>query len=403
MGMHRGVIMQTVEQNRRAASMFESKNADDRILACCLMLKEEGNKVTLLTNDMNLANKGMINQVRCGDAENIVSVLSDSEEVRVEQQEEGPDEKKICSELIMQGENTTRDLLEVVLKKEFLLAYGEKLWEKMVSIKPKPSRPHWSLNNLFTLFSKHHIAVFGLAFPRNGHELKQRLEAVKDKLRTRVKGVKQVKMVLEEMERLFEVIKERDNYEGIVDICTDMLDGISSQLDSYETVAAGNKKKRILVEDVSDGQDSVQELFQNVWEIIACFTRGFANSMSVPNSLPSIEPDIKFQSMADATRNLPTFFSSVSTLQEAMLQVVATYGKGRQLLEFYNLLTQFRANLELDQSYWPTVEQAVTLAQLEMFMTKEQNQVVVRGGLDQISDFRQILIRCISGGDGQMM
>ena len=118
----------------------------------------------------------------------------------------------------------------------------------------------------------------------------------------------------------------------------------------------------------------------------------------MPNSLPKFEPDIQFQFQTDATR----FFSTVSTLQEAMLQVVATKGSGPQLLTFHNLLTQFRTNLELDQSYWPPLDETVTLTQLEMFVTKEQNQEVVRGGLDQISDFRQILIRCISG-EGQDM
>ena len=391
------IVTQTAEHSKRAAARFESKNADDRILACCLMLKEEGNKVTLLTNDMNLANKGMINQVECGDAENIISVLS-GEEKLVVQQEDGPNERKICSELVMQAENTARDLLEVVLKKEFLLAYGEKLWEKMVSIKPKPSRPHWSLANLFTLFSKHHIAVFGLAFPRNGHQLKQRLQMVKEKLRNRMWKVKEVKIVLAEISGLFEVIKERDNFEGIVDICTDKLSDISSQLENYETIAAGQGKKKILDQSVDNGHQSVQQLFQNVWEIIACFTRGFATAMSVVNSLPKFEPDIQFQSVADATRNLPTFFSTVSVLQEAMLGVVTNSGSEPKLIKFHNLLTQFRANLELDQSYWPAFEQAVTTTHLEIFLTNEQNQEVVMGGLDQISEFRQILIKCISGG-----
>ena len=43
----------------------------------------------------------------------------------------------------------------------------------------------------------------------------------------------EVKVVLSEMAGLFEVIKDRDNYEGIVDICMDKLSDISSQLDSY--------------------------------------------------------------------------------------------------------------------------------------------------------------------------
>ena len=60
-GGHPGVLTQTAEQSKRLASRFESKSADDRILAWCLLLKEDGKKVTLLTNDINLAIKGLIN------------------------------------------------------------------------------------------------------------------------------------------------------------------------------------------------------------------------------------------------------------------------------------------------------------------------------------------------------
>jgi len=401
---HPGVVAQTLEQGRKASSLIQSNSADDRILACCLLLRDEGSQITLLTNDINLANKGMINGVKCGDSENIVSVLSGEEEGFVQQDlSQGPNEGKICSELIMQGENTTRDLLETVLRQEFILAYGEKLWEKIVSVKPKPCRPYWSLPNLFTMFSKHHIAVFGLVFPRNGQELKMRLEAVKGKLRNRVWKVLEVKVVLSEIANLFDIIKARDSYEGIVDICSDKLSDICSQLENYETVAAGDQIKKVLDDGVDDGQEIVKQIFQNVWEIIASFTRGFATALSVPNSLPKFEPDIQFKSCADATRNLSGFFSVVSSLQETMVQVVASQGmQGSHLLQFYNLLTQFRANLEMDQSYWPPLGRAVTFIQLEMFLTREQNQDVVRGGLEQISDFRQILIKCISGDSHDM-
>ena len=91
------------------------------------MFMEMGKQVTLVTNEVNLANKGMINCVQCGDSENIVRVINGVEEggVAGERQEQEPDEGKICRELIMQGKNTTRDLLETVLR---MMAYGDKLW-----------------------------------------------------------------------------------------------------------------------------------------------------------------------------------------------------------------------------------------------------------------------------------
>ena len=126
---HPGVMTQTIKQSRKAATQFQFSCADDRILACCLLFMEVDKQVTLVTNEVNLANKGMINGMQCGDSEDIVRVINGVEEggVAGERQRQGPDEGKICSELIMQGENTTRDLLETVLRKEFLLAYGDKL------------------------------------------------------------------------------------------------------------------------------------------------------------------------------------------------------------------------------------------------------------------------------------
>ena len=103
------------------------------------------------------------------------------------------------------------------------------------------------------------MAVFGLAFPRNGQQLKMRLETVKEKLRNRAWRVLEVKVVLSEMAGLFEVIKHRDNYAGIVYICMDKLSDISSQLENYAMVAAGNQKIKIL-EDGDDGQEIVQQV-----------------------------------------------------------------------------------------------------------------------------------------------
>ena len=65
-----------------------------------------------------------------------------------------------------------------------------------------------------------------------------------------------MKVVLSEMAGLFEVIKDRDDYEGIVDICVDKLSDISSQLENYAMVAAGNQKIKIL-EDGDDCQEIV--------------------------------------------------------------------------------------------------------------------------------------------------
>jgi len=391
--------VQTAEESRDASRKFESKTTEDKILATCLQFKEKYKLVTLLTNDNNLVSKASRNEIPCADVD---TVTSQGGEGSKEIFDENLSERKKYGELVLQGKNTTRDLLETVLRKEFMLKYGEKTWEKMLSIKPKPSRPYWSLSNLLSMYQKHHVSVFGLVFPNAGHGLKSCLVSLKEKIKKTSWDPKDVKDVLGEMSNLIEVIKARDSYEGIVDICSDKISDITSQLEDYMKVSKSISNK-LVVNNVVGEKESVQELFQSVWEIIACFTRGFATALSIHNTMPKFEPDIQFQSESYASRNLPTFFTLVSSLQEAMLNVVSAGGTGHQLHTFHSLLTQFRTNLELDQSYWPPFDKVITPPQLEKFLTDEGNEHIVRGGLEQISEFRQLLIKCISRNDHQAL
>ena len=184
-------------------------------------------------------------------------------------------------------------------------------------------------------------------------------------------------------------------------------DSVDRELDVNYHGAGSNSsstfEEKICDSSLSLDQSTVQELFQSVWEIIACFTRGFATALSIHNTMPKFEPDIQFQSESYASRNLPTFFTLVSSLQEAMLNVVSAGGSGHHLHTFHSLLTQFRTNLELDQSYWPPFDKVITPPQLEKFLTDEDNEHIVRGGLEQISEFRQLLIRCISRNEHQAL
>ena len=391
--------VQTAEESRYASSKFESKTADDKILAACLQFKEKNKLVTLLTNDSNLVKKATQNGISCADVD---TVTSHGSEGSLEKFDESLSERKKYSELVLQGKNTTRDLLETVLRKEFKLKYGDKTWEKMLNIKPKPSRPYWSLSNLFSMYQKYHVSVFGLVFPSAGHGLKTCLVSLKEKIKKTSWAPKDVKIVLGEMSNLIEMIKARDSYEGIVDICSDKISDILSQLEDYIKVSKSTSNK-LVVNNVVGEKEAVQELFQSVWEIIACFTRGFATALSIHNTMPKFEPDIQFQSESYASRNLPTFFTLVSSLQEAMLNVVSAGGSGHHLHTFHSLLTQFRTNLELDQSYWPPFDKVITPPQLEKFLTDEDNEHIVRGGLEQISEFRQLLIKCISRNEHQAL
>merc|ERR1711915_333313 len=74
------VITETSAQSRKSSKNFDSKSPDDRILATCLQLKDEGKQVILATNDVNLSNKALINQIRTGNSETVIDVIKNKDD-----------------------------------------------------------------------------------------------------------------------------------------------------------------------------------------------------------------------------------------------------------------------------------------------------------------------------------
>ena len=72
------------------------------------------------------------------------------------------------------------------------------------------------------------------------------------------------------------------------------------------------------------------------------------------------------------------------------------------LTEFYDKLTGFRSSLGRgwDSSHL-ALDERISRQELQWFLTRPDNAVMVSIGLEQITEFRQTLIRCIWGhGDG---
>jgi len=399
------LITETNVQSRNSSKKFDSKSPDDKILATCLQLKEECNKVVLATNDVNLANKALINQIKTGNSEKVIDVINNKDEKEESFYHQNVDiNSNDIKNLVDQARDCLRDVLEEVLKKEFCDAYGD-TWEKIVSIKPQQSRPHWSLGQLFTLYSKHHIAVFGLSFPRNGNDLKLRLEIVKEKLGSLrlTNRLLDVKICLAEIEKLFEVLKQKDEYDGAVGICSEKVNDILKQIDDFENEAKASTKYIIDAKSVDDdgSLQNVQDLFQNVWEIIASFTRGFATCLGVPTDIPPMEPHIQFNSKANAFSELPSFLNQVNNLAESMVNAVNIKDE-LSLGTFFDQLTNFRSNLDLSQSYWPLTDTLVTRRHLSLFLMRPANHELINNGLNQICTFRQTLVTCSFGSNNNM-
>merc|ERR1719430_2059194 len=74
-----GLATQSLRDQRRAVRLHldqGSRGPDDRILASCLLLANEASAVTLLTDDINLANKARANDLRVASSRNVRTELS---------------------------------------------------------------------------------------------------------------------------------------------------------------------------------------------------------------------------------------------------------------------------------------------------------------------------------------
>ena len=394
---------ETAAQSRTVAAKFGSKSPDDKILATCFQYKEDGHKVILATNDVNLGNKALINHLLYRDSRNILDLVNKKGELVAAELSLDEDDSNIG---VINGAVTLvidylRDSLEGVLIEEFRSTFGE-VWKKIVSITPKASKPYWTLSQLFTLYSKHHIAVFGLNFPRNGRELKDNLTNVKTSIsRSNPKKTTEAKILFTEIKKLIECIKVKGDYDGLVSIFEENMLEAMRQLEEIESLKIANLND--LGSISSRVQEQVQSLFQTIWEIVVAFTRGFTVIYQVECDppIPLVEPNIQFHSLEQAARELPGFFRSVSSLHDAMMRAVST-GDEASIGQFHDTLLGFRAGLELDQSYWAVQDSSITRRQLCAFMSRPENREMVTNGLDQMSGFRRNLIKCLEGPIDQM-
>ena len=396
------LITQTAAESRMVSAKFGSKSPDDKILATCFQFKEDGHKVVLVTNDVNLGNKALINHLLYRDSRNILEIEKGELVVAEQGYDEDDSNRGVINSVVTLVLDYLRDLLEGVLLEEFHSTFGE-MWDKIVSIKPRASKPYWSLSQLFTLYSKHHIAVFGLNFPKNGRDLKETLTYLKTSIsRSSHKSKTEAKILYSEVKKLIECIKARSDYDGLVSNCDEKMLEAISQLERLES-----RKKMANHDDISHStarvQEQVQSLFQTIWEIVVTFTRGFTIIYQVECDppIPFVEPNIQFHSLEQAARELPSFFRSVSCLHEAMMRAV-NVGDEVSINQFHDLLLSFRAGLELDQSYWAVQDSTISRHQLSSFMTRPENREMVTNGLDQMSGFRRNLIKCLERPNDQM-
>ena len=79
--------------------------------------------------------------------------------------------------------------------------------------------------------------------------------------------------------------------------------------------------------------------------------------------------------------------------------IIADRVEDRHVGEFYEKLVGFRARIGQESSVWPPLDGTMTRQELQWFLARPGNAELIKNGLQQISTFRQTLIRCVWGPD----
>ncbi|KAK9885932.1 hypothetical protein WA026_013810 [Henosepilachna vigintioctopunctata] len=119
------------------------KSPDDKIVSCCIQLKQNNQNVILLSNDVNLKNKLLVNEIPAFSSREMFKkpVISTGDEIQEKLQKINERMSTCCSYVIC----------ECVIK-----AYG-KAWNQMNLLKDPPP---WSFNDCLIIFKKYWPAVF---------------------------------------------------------------------------------------------------------------------------------------------------------------------------------------------------------------------------------------------------
>ncbi|XP_077562344.1 uncharacterized protein LOC144178386 isoform X4 [Haemaphysalis longicornis] len=143
-------------------------NNDDHFIHCCVVVMNTGNRVLLLSNDVNLRNKGLINNVQSFSAAELEAIL-DREFGSTQAQPGCPTAKEpavnvasttpvpqhvACAEV----REILRRSLSLALESELQSAFGD-LWPRVVAVKPP-----WTEETALACILKHWIALTGMAF-----------------------------------------------------------------------------------------------------------------------------------------------------------------------------------------------------------------------------------------------
>ncbi|XP_059488039.1 uncharacterized protein LOC132203894 isoform X2 [Neocloeon triangulifer] len=144
---------------------------DDSIIKYCLSLRDEGKKVMLLTEDINLCNKAVIASIECHSVVSLKQWIDLSQkEADIEVKQEVKSTVVECTDaplasIIKSAKRTMVDFLGKILESEMKAQFKE-TWLRIVLL-----RPPWSFEDILKCCEKHWMAVLSFVFDVSAQNL----------------------------------------------------------------------------------------------------------------------------------------------------------------------------------------------------------------------------------------
>ncbi|XP_014791188.1 transcriptional protein SWT1 [Octopus bimaculoides] len=188
---HPRIIGQSSREAMEQDPIFIVENNDDKILQCCMQFQKKYPhcSVVLFSNDKNLCNKSMINNITAYTQQSIEYGLKEllgkseitfdfnhsenlsvndgphSEKLSDATTENGNRENIIATQIFIKIKDILEKLLTKILETEMKLAFDD-IWMDIVIRKPP-----WDLIDILFCIKKHWIAVFGMIYDGNSKDI----------------------------------------------------------------------------------------------------------------------------------------------------------------------------------------------------------------------------------------
>lgn len=323
---------------------------DDEILNCCLQQAERGKSVILITNDKNLCNKALINDIKCIGLSDLKKLLESHPQPTVD-----PD----LYAGVKHYETTLHKLLSNILENEMRAKYNN-LWQHVLF-----KAPPWKLLDVLECLLKHWIAVFHDVFPRIEHlitDLKNSLASIERKnpkalSRSEVGSFKEL---------CVEVAKKCQIIPEYLDLAKATVERLSRQCDK-------GKEKEMEKDKEKDNHSQVQviDAFEALWTVFSGYCAKLATSLGVAHNL---EDNLPGGDPLDVLMNkLPQFSTQIINLTIA-LQGVLPEESSEQSLDTH-IIIRLESALKDSLTTLCMDTSAVTVNNLRIFCTKCRNML----------------------------